>query len=278
MSLATKIKHLLRPVQGEIWCLHRVVAERSKFPSNRELEITPEFLESTIVDYQRRGFQFVPIDGIVSGIGRRLWDLRRKKQVNISFDDGFVDVYEKAFPIFKKYQIPFTVYLVGNFPEGESDLWWIQLEQLMDGDVDSFEGLMREAYHSDRNMRDFMHGKTASSPDLSLCRELSLSWEQLQEMVDSGLCTIGGHSMTHPGLTRIPKDDVYRELSEGKRIIESHLPVQVKHFSYPHSMESVEIQEKLKQAGYETATLGFGGTIRKGDNPYRLYRRYIVQP
>ena len=269
---------MFHPIQGEIWCLHRVVRERSLFPSNRELEITPEFLERTVVDYQRQGFQFVPIDVIVSKIGCKPWDLRRKKQVNISFDDGFRDIYDSAFPIFKKYQIPFTVYLVGNFPDGQSDLWWIQLEQLMGGNMDTFEKMMGTIYHSDRNMRDIMHELTASTPDPNLCKALSLSWEQLQEMIDSGLCTVGCHSMTHPGLTRIPDEQVFRELLEGRQIIESKLSVKVKHFSYPHSMENARIQEILKETGFESATLGFGGSIRKGDNPYRLNRRYLVQP
>lgn len=277
MSLATKVRHFLHPVQGEIWCLHRVVSERSLFPSNRELEITPEFLEGTIVDYQRCGFQFVPIDEIVSDIVCRPWDLRRRKRVNISFDDGFKDVYEQAFPIFRKYGIPFTIYLVGNFPEGESDLWWIQMEQWAKSDVDTFEKLTKEIYLSDRNMRDVMHEKTETSPDSNLCRDLSLSWEQLREMIDSGLCTIGCHSMTHPGLTRITGEEVYRELAESKQLIEEKLSVKVRHFSYPHSMESAAIQAMLQKTGYESATLGYGGTIRKGDNLYRLNRRYIVQ-
>lgn len=123
-----------------------------------------------------------------------------------------------------------------------------------------------------------MHEMTASTVDPNLCKELSLSWEQLHEMIDSGLCSIGCHSLTHPGLTRIPDEDVSRELLEGRQIIENKLSVKVKHFSYPHSMENVRIQEILKETGFESATLGFGGTIRKGDNPYRLNRRYLVQP
>ena len=277
MSIRTKIKHLLHPVQGEIWCLHRVVPKRSDFPSNRELEITPDFLEQTIIRFQDDGFQFVPLKDIVSSIGCHPWDLRKKKRINISFDDGFKDVYVNAYPIFKKYRIPFTIYLVGNFPEGQSDLWWIQMEQLMAGDISAFEDMMKDIYGSDRNMRDSMHEWTSSSPDLSLCKQLSLSWGQLREMIDSGLCTVGCHSMTHPGLSRISYDEVRWELTESKRVIENNLPVKVKHFSYPHSMENSSIQALLKEVGYESATLGYGGTIRKGDNPYRLNRKYIVQ-
>ena len=257
--------------------MHRVVPERSRFPSNRELEITPDFLEQSILRFQNDGFQFVPIDDIISSISCRKWDLLRKKRINISFDDGFKDIYEYAFPIFKKYHIPFTLYLVGSFPEGLSDLWWIQMEQLMASDVSAFEELMKDIYRSDKNMREAMHEMTASTPDYALCKQLSLSWEQLREMVASGLCTVGCHSMTHPGLSRISHDELRWELTESKRVIESNLPVKVKHFSYPHSMENSFIQKLLKESGYESATLGYGGTIRKGDNPYKLNRRYFIQ-
>ena len=277
MSIISKIKHILHPIQGEIWCLHRVVAERSIFPSNRELEITPDYLESLIVKHQQSGYQFVSMDEIVDDIHRCPLDLRRKKRVNITFDDGFHDVYDNAFPILRRHHIPFTVYLVGNFSEGASDIWWIQLERYANGNVDWFEKTMKDIYQSGKNMRDVMHEKTESEPNMDLCRELALTWEQLKEMVDSGLCTIGAHSMTHPGLTRISEEEVRNELTESKRIIEEHLPIRVEHFSYPHSMEIPEIQAMLKETGYKTATMGYGGKVRKGDNLYKLNRRYIIQ-
>lgn len=277
MSITSKIKHILHPVQGEIWCLHRVVTERSVFPSNRELEITPDYLESLIVDYKKRDFRFVALVEIVADIRRNPFDLRRKKRINVSFDDGFRDIYDQAFPVLKRQGIPFTIYLVGNFPEGTSDLWWMQLEQISNGNVEWFESTMKAIFRSNRNMRDAMHEMTSTNPDMNLCKELALTWEQLKEMVDSGLCTIGAHSMTHPGLTRISAEEVRNELIENKRLIENHLPVKVEHFSYPHSMENAEIQSILEEIGYKTATMGYGGTVRKGDNLYKLNRQYIIQ-
>lgn len=258
--------------------MHRVVAQRSVFPSNRELEITPDYLERLIEEYRQKGFSFVAIDEMVGDLHRRPWDLRRKKRVNISFDDGFRDVYDYAFPILKRHHIPFTIYVVGSFPDGDADLWWIQLERLMGEDVAGFENTLRACYQSEKNMREVMHEMTASEPDPRLCAELALSWQQLEEMVASGLCTVGSHSMTHPGLNRIDHDAMLWELTESKKHIEAHLPVEVHHFSYPHSMENEAVQTALRQAGYLTATLGYGGTVRKANNPYKLYRRYIVQP
>ena len=127
-------------------------------------------------------------------------------------------------------------------------------------------------------MRDQMHELTKSKADPALCRRFALTWEQLGEMVASGLCTVGSHSMTHPGLTRVPLEDVEQELLGSKCIIERHLPVKVNHFSYPHSMTSPEIQQLVKAAGYESATLGYGGSVRVKDNPFCLYRRFITQP
>ena len=277
MSLISKIRHALYPIQGEVWCLHRVVEERSRYFGNRQLEITPAYLEALILEYKNKGFEFVGLDEIVEDSQRRFWSLKRKKRVNVSFDDGFRDVYDKAFPILKKHHIPFTVYLVGNFPDGNSDLWWIQMERYYE-DPSVFEQMLKKIYQAESNMRDQMHAMTKSEVDATLCKQLALTWEQLGEMVESGLCTVGSHSMTHPGLTRVSLTEVKWELSESKRVIEAHLPVTVKHLSYPHSMTSTQIQQLVKSAGYMSATLGYGGGIRVKDNPYQLYRHYIVQP
>lgn len=278
MGVRSKMHHLIHPVQGEIWCLHRVVPVRSEFQSNRELEITPDWLENAILDSQKNGFKFVSIDEIINDINSKPWDLRKKKRINISFDDGFRDVYENAFPIFKKYQIPFTIYLSSLFPMGMCDLWWIQLEQCVKGNVDNFESTMKAVYQGEGNMRDTMHAITTTQPNYSICRELALSWKQLREMIASGLCTVGAHTASHPSLTRITEQEAEIELLDSKEMIELHLGVEVRHLSYPHSMTNDTIQSLVEMSGYKSATLGYGGTIRKGNNVFLLNRRYITQP
>ena len=125
------IKHaviqLTHPVQGEIWCLHRVLPERSVYQSNRDLEITPNYLETMVLEYKKKGFRFVPIDTLLGKPSRFV----RRKRVNVSFDDGFKDVYTYAFPVLKKYNIPFTVYLTTGMPDGKADLWWLQMEKVL---------------------------------------------------------------------------------------------------------------------------------------------------
>lgn len=272
-ALKKKIKKRLRsPVQGEIWCLHRVVPERSVFPSNRELEITPDYLVGLIENYKSKRWKFVDIDTILNKS-----TFFGSKRVNISFDDGFKDVYSYAFPILKRYGIPFTIYLSSGFPEGTADIWWMQLEQLVAGDVEKFEAIMKSAYDSDRPMADVMHELTGSGIDLSLTKDLALSWEQLKEMAESGLCTIGSHALSHPGLTRLPENKVVSEIMDSKTVIEQRLSVSVKHFSYPHSMYDDSVISVIKDCGIASAAVGYGGRIRRGDNCYILNRKHIVQ-
>lgn len=271
-DIKRKLNHLLHPVKGELWCLHRVIPQRSQYPSNRELEITPDFLEAEILRYRKAGYSFVSIDEIMS----KQSSLLPQKRVNITFDDGFKDVYENAFPILKKYNIPFTLYLTSGFPDHTADLWWIQMEEAYD--VDGFEKEMKSIYESRTQMRDKMHKDTATDSDPSICNQLALSWEEIREMVECGLCTVGSHSVTHPGLTRLDNEQARQELSASKARIEEMLGIEVKHFSYPHSMQDPQIQQFVEEAGYSSATLGYGGKIRKGDNRFCLNRKHSIQP
>ena len=291
-KISNKIYRLLHPVVGEIWCLHRVVPNRSWALPNRELEITPDYLEQLILSYMGDGYCFVSLDSMVGNLKKMRWPWQ-KKMVNISFDDGFRDIYEYAYPIFKKYNIPFTIYLTTAFPEGKAELWWIKLERLinqyttlivqgeeyrcetMEEKNQVFNDLMQRIYHcSDTPSKVF--GKWFVNYQIDM-DNLALTWDELAEMLSSGLLTVGSHTQSHPMLTKIPTDEVRTELKESKTIIEQHLSIPVNHFSYPHSAFNMEIANELRLIGYQSATLGYGGSIRRGMNSMLLNRNYIVQ-
>lgn len=291
-KISNKIYRLLHPVVGEIWCLHRVVPNRSWASSNRELEITPDHLEQLILSYMDAGYRFVSIDSIVERINKMRWPWQ-KKMVNISFDDGFRDIYEYAYPIFKKYNIPFTIYLTTAFPEEKAEIWWIQLEQLIANNttlvVQDKEYQCRTEDEKSQLFNDLIQQICQSSDTPSRVFKLwfadyqmdidnvALTWNELAEMLSSGLLTVGSHTQSHPMLTKIPIEDVRQELLESKDLIEQHLSISVNHFSYPHSAYNMEIANELRLIGYQSATLGYGGSIRRGMNSMLLNRNYIVQ-
>jgi peptidoglycan/xylan/chitin deacetylase (PgdA/CDA1 family) len=187
-------------------------------------------------------------------------------------------VFSQAYPILKQHQIPFTFYVSTDMPDGKADLWWYQLEQLAQGDNDWFDKIWSQIYERKEPIAVAMHAITSSIPDFDLCRRLSITWDQLREMVFEGLCTVGSHGVTHSALTLMSEEQARYELSKSKLRFEEMLGVEVSHFSYPHSFYSEATNQLVWEAGYNTAVIGYGGMTRRKCGNSLFYRNYIVQP
>ena len=60
----------------------------------------------------------------------------------MTFDDGYEGVYENAYPIAKKYNIPFTMFIIIDNMEQEGVITWDEAKQMQDS------GLVTIASHS----------------------------------------------------------------------------------------------------------------------------------
>ena len=94
---------------GEVWMLHRVC--RNYTPDNflRNYEISQEGLEKKIVEYRQKGYEFVSMEEAYARMSER--HSRKGCFVAITLDDGYEDNYSVAYPIFKKYSVPFCIYV-----------------------------------------------------------------------------------------------------------------------------------------------------------------------
>ena len=82
-------------------------------------------------------------------------------------------------------------------------------------------------------------------------RDGYLTIDQIIEMNDNPLCTIGAHTLTHPMLRKVQTH--YNEMSESKRILEELLNEEVKYIAYPfgkHSSISLKVRREAKKIGY----------------------------
>lgn len=99
----------------------------------------------------------------------------------------------------------------------------------------------------------------------SVGHSVFMDWKDLERM-ESAQMDIQSHSLTHPHLNRIPREEAYREISESKKALENHLHQKQVVFAYPFGAYSEKIIDMVKDAGYESAT------IVKGSNIGYLYR------
>lgn len=219
---------------GEVWMLHRVLPEEQCSASKqfKNVEITLAFLESRIVEYKRNGYQFVSIEQVcdaLSGKAERL-----KHFVCITLDDGYSDNYDYAYPLFKKYNIPFAIYITSGFIDGSAPMWWYK-----------------------------------ETPSM-------MSWEQLQQLSQDSLCTIGAHTVTHPRLGQIDLEQARKEIVDSKRRIEEKLNINIEHFSYPHGDYSHEVRQLVYDSNFKSSVLVWGGKVRPGHDCFEIPRIPIM--
>lgn len=153
--------------------------------------------------------------------------------VVLTFDDGFEDVYEHAWPLLRERGLPFTVYLASSFV-GEAMLW---------------------------------EGSTARG---SAGR--GMTWDQLGEMFDSGLCTVGNHTHRH-----VPPESLSpEELDECTAAVRQHLGTTPTHFTYPWGMTVPAMEGELR-ARFRSASTGEVGRNEPGTDRMRLARVPVRQ-
>src|SRR5690606_33545582 len=55
----------------------------------------------------------------------------KRRFVCLTFDDGYKDMLEYAYPLLKKYELPFALYIATSFPDRLGELWWVALEAVV---------------------------------------------------------------------------------------------------------------------------------------------------
>lgn len=84
-------------------------------------------------------------------------------------------------------------------------------------------------------------------------KEGYLTWQEIIEMSESGIISIGSHSMNHAYLPDLPEQGLDMEISDSKRAIEMHIRNMVSSFSYPIGAFNDYVKEKVRKAGYGIA-------------------------
>jgi len=295
MTLISKIKRRIKkviyPLYGEILMLHRVVKTRSILEENRILEITPEFLEQTILKYKSDRYRFVSMDEV---------RMLLKKPINLTnkfvcftLDDGFADNYEEAYPIFKKHNCPFTIYITTDYPDKNKQYWWYHLEDLLHKKYNfSLNGIEYDCSDITKQNRAFIEirnkifSSDASVTIITLeklfeengCNSKvhSLCWEQIIELSKEPLCTIGAHSVTHSSLPILSDEKIIKELLLGKEKIEAKTGMPVNHFAYPYGNWDNRVKNLVMQH-FRTAVTVNWGMIKKYDNLFTLNRKPLEE-
>jgi peptidoglycan/xylan/chitin deacetylase (PgdA/CDA1 family) len=257
---------------------HRILPKdgRLRIHNHKSLEITPEHLESVINYFKSKKYRAISLDELFEDDSSAI---KNDKFVIYTLDDGYIDNYTYAFPIFKKHQIPFTIYVATNMPDGNALLWWYLLEELIvknskiilnsvSGPLTYYTRTTKEKEIVFNEIRKLFASANKPQLDLlvksleindvsrvnSLTRELALTWKQLIELSRDPLVTIGAHTVNHFPLNTLSYKESEFEILKSKEIIESHGLPPVKHFCYPLGYYGDKEIKILQKSQYKSAT------------------------
>lgn len=193
---------------------------------------------------------------------------KKGKKIIITFDDGYKNNLDIAYPILKKYDIPATIYVTTEFIEKNTYAWW---DRILNSNTKL--NLPELKNNSPQNIEKFVFQKTGLKPNSKKPSKYKfMNWMELKQISD--IFTIGSHTVTHPILTQIPIRLAKNEIQNSKSIIEKKLKIKVNHFAYPNGNFNEKLINLVKENGYKTATAYKKGYF-KSDQMYCLNRRGI---
>jgi peptidoglycan/xylan/chitin deacetylase (PgdA/CDA1 family) len=282
---------LMRPFcagVGSILMLHHVrPPSDDAFQPNRLLEVAPGFLEQTLAWLRREEIDIISLDEMQRRLAER--DFGRRF-VCITLDDGYRDNKVWAYPIFKRFQAPFAIYVPTSFPEGAAKLWWRALELALAGHesitiriggaerqfacatVRRKDEVYRDLYWRMRAIGDeselhaiiddlaHRHGLDMRS----VADELCMTWDEVRELAADPLATIGAHTINHLMLGKASAEVARTELELGRTLLEARIGRPVRHLAYPYGGRDLVGPREFRlaaEAGYATAVTTRPGVL-----------------
>lgn len=115
-----------------IFVYHNIVKEESQIEYDY-MQTPKNTFEKQIKGLKDRGYHFINYDELVNYKEgkQKLY----KKSCILTFDDGYDGVYENAYPIAQKYNIPFTMFIINENMDTPGVITWKQAEEMKNSGI-----------------------------------------------------------------------------------------------------------------------------------------------
>ncbi len=183
-----------------------------------KLSVNPESFEAQMKFLHEHRYNAVTPDRLIAYISGK--ESIPSKTIAITFDDGYYNNYQYAYPVLKKYNIPATIFVIVD-KVGQSGY---------------------------------------------------VGWKEIKEMSDSGLITIGSHTMSHKWLPSMGTKELKHELTASKAILEEKTGKPVDALCYPIGAHNERVEREAHLAGYSCAFATNPGRFAPIDDIYAIKR------
>jgi peptidoglycan/xylan/chitin deacetylase (PgdA/CDA1 family) len=274
---------------GVILKFNHVAPRRSEaFQPLASTAITPRFLDRAVTALKRWKYAIVSIDEAIV----RSQEKARERFVVLTFDGAHSDFATHAYPILRRHEVPYALYIPTGFVDGIGEPWWLALEKIvadnprvimmMDSEERRFaSGSVEEKRDTyafiDRWLRllppdelSVVIGDLCAryGVDLtSISKAATMTWQDLNVLAADPLVTIGSATVNYPVLSRTDAAAALRQMKMGRATLESALGRPCVHFAYPFGDQASfgsRDEAFASEAGFATAVTSVAGMVPTG--------------
>lgn len=294
----TRVWRLLTCSAVPVLALHGVLPEEEARLFNATGKFMPPERLRLLIERLSRSYVFVSMETLVDGL---LAGKAPRKGIVLTFDDGYANAHSLALPLLRRMGIPFSVFVTTGYVDTEHILW----NDLLEFAVFSTKEKMLRAGVLERDLAldtgiQRVHAVTELKPVLKrlpldetaekvrvLCEILGvdpgsqdlehvrfLSSPQINAMAQAGV-EFGGHTVTHPILSREIPERIRTEITTCKQRLEAMTGKPVRCFAYPNGQRADfndMVKREVQAAGFEAAFSAIPGLNRPGDDVFEIKR------
>ncbi len=228
----------------------------------------------------------------------------KRRCVLITFDDGYRDNYELAFPILQQVGLPAVIFLATGFLDEGLIAWWDEIAWIVKRTTKPqlvfpllwtvpiqtvpaaannrgavLHSLLRTAKSlTPQELRVFLEtlAEVAGTGRAPRNAETApwMTWDMVREMHRAGI-EFGGHTVTHPVLAKCSVDQQWEEIRQSKARIEAELGSPITAFSYPIGQTwamSDDTRRLVREVGYQWGFNFYAGYSTSASDPVDLCR------
>ena len=297
---ACQIHHIFRYINRKkivVLAYHGVTETKLALPLWGQLEYK-RFKEQ--LDYICRFHNVIPIEYLAEYLGgnRDIPD----NSVVITFDDGYRNNYELAYPLLLKYSLPATFFITPNFIDSQEILWsdkvaiylWSYQGQLTipllglqvtineKNRINIIDMIIQKCKTLDpdrrQNVLDYLkESRNNKISENGMLRKLfePMSWEQVRKLDQSSLITIGAHTADHLILAQCSPEAAKDQIARSKQTLDNILDRPVRFFAYPNGkMDDFDDTTKIlmNKSGFKLACTTIRRLVAIGDDPHEIGR------
>jgi peptidoglycan/xylan/chitin deacetylase (PgdA/CDA1 family) len=298
LSERTGLNRLLQKAGGGknrlyVLAYHRI-GNRSGSPALDPglIDAAPDQFEAQMEMLVRR-YHPVSADDLLAAV--RQGTALPRDAVLVTFDDGYRDFWDTAFPVLQRHDIRPVLFVATGCVDSNA-FWWDELHRVLNcsarPEVTSSIGVMPLRTQAERETaaRDWLayvkHAPfqparseiatlhAAMVPDLGM-EPATLSWNELRTLDRAGVA-IAAHTHSHPILSHLPLDVAREEIRLSQRIIRQEIGHALPIFAYPDGKgESINrpLADILREEGFLVAFTTVEGRARIGRDDSLLLPR-----